>query len=54
MPKAVTRVSFLVRQEVWGPLRAPAGPGQSPGKGSRGKAPHEALALIEIARVFWL
>ena len=33
--KAVTRVSFLVRQEVWGPPRSPAGPRQCPGKGSR-------------------
>jgi len=51
--KAVTRVSFLVRQEVWGSPRSPAGPGQSLGKGSRGGlSPHEALALFEIARYF--
>ena len=34
--KSVTRVSFLVRQEVWGPPNSLAGPGQSSGKGSRG------------------
>ena len=35
--KAVTRVSFLVRQGVWGPPRYPTSPGQSLGKGSRGQ-----------------
>ena len=29
MNKAVTRVFFLVRQEVWGPPTSPAGPGQN-------------------------
>ena len=43
-----------MRQEVWGPPMFPAGPGHSPGKGSRGDKPHEALALFEIASVFWL
>jgi hypothetical protein len=32
--KAVTKVSFLVRQGVWRLPRSPAGPGQSPGMGS--------------------
>jgi hypothetical protein len=41
--KAVTRVSFLVRQGVWGPSRSPAGPGQSHVKGFRGQSPHEVL-----------
>ena len=31
--KAITRVSFLVRQGVWGPHRSPSDPGQSPGRG---------------------
>lgn len=35
--KATTRVSFPVRQGVWVPARSPAGPGQSPGKRSRGQ-----------------
>jgi hypothetical protein len=39
MNKAVTRVFFLVRQEVWGPPTSPAGPGQNPGKGSWGDPP---------------
>ena len=37
--KAITRISFLVRQEVWGPTRSPADPGQSAGKGYRGAKP---------------
>ena len=37
--KAVTRVSFLVRQGVWGPSSSPSGPGESPGRVPGGKAP---------------
>ena len=43
--KTITRVSCLVRQEVWGPPRSPAVPGQSPDKGSRVALPPMKLLL---------
>jgi hypothetical protein len=50
--KAVTGgVSFLVRQGVWDPGMSP---GRGSGEGEGGKATHEAPALFEIVRVFWL
>jgi hypothetical protein len=50
--KAVTGVSFLVRQGVWGPPSSPVDPGLSPGRSPKqGKAP----ALFEIVKtVFWI
>jgi ABC-type branched-subunit amino acid transport system ATPase component len=47
--KAVTRVSFLVRQGVWGPLRSPAGPGQSPCIESRSRAIKYMSGTIHVA-----
>ena len=43
--KGVTRVSFLVRQGVWGSPRCPTGPGHSPGKESREQIPPRKLWL---------
>jgi len=50
--KAVTRVSFLVRQWVWGPSRSPAGPGQSHVKGFRGKALMKFCLYLKLQGYF--
>ena len=55
--KAVTRVSFLLRQEVWGPARSPSGPGKSyckvSGKGGWGHSPHmKRLLYLKLQGYF--
>ena len=46
-------VSFLVMQEVWGPPRSQADPGQSPSKGSRGaKPPMKLLFYLKLQGYF--
>ena len=49
--KAVSRVSLLVRQGVWGPFWSQQVQGIALVRGVGGKGPHEALALFEIAGV---
>jgi hypothetical protein len=40
------------RRGVWGRLRSPAGPRQSPGRGPRGRSPLEALELWGITDIY--
>ena len=36
------------RREVWGPLKAPVGPRQSPGRRTGGPSPPESLGFEEV------
>ena len=45
------------RQGVWGPPRTPVGPGQSPGRGTRGAKPpgrkRISVKLKALSDAFW-
>jgi hypothetical protein len=51
-PGAVPR--FVSRRGVWGPLKIPTGPGQSPVRGPRGgEAPHKLWGFEELQTFIW-
>jgi hypothetical protein len=49
---AVTGVSFLVRQGVWGPPRSPLDPRLNPGNGPRGESPIKLRIYLKLQGYF--